>query len=89
MIINNPLLCKNCPAERDYDRVLLGLSKEIRIQDHKFDTYETIMYGKAIEDIIARYDLDSDAVYKLVELRQDEALEMINNYKGDRTDGCC
>lgn len=80
--------CKFCLQFLDYQRVILTSEKELNElkekfakQCHKFDTYESVMYGKFIEDVINRFGLDSDTIYNMLENRQNEALEIIENYK--------
>lgn len=80
--------CNFCHQFLDYQRIILTseqelnqLKEEFNKQCHKFDTYEAVMYGKFVEDIINRFSLDSDTVYNMLENRQNEALEIIENYK--------
>lgn len=78
----DPTQCIVCPARLDYNRVVLGLEKDIKLLSYQFDTYEAVMYGKFIEDIINRFGLPEDDVYAMLENRQEEAREIIQNYKG-------
>lgn len=84
-----PKDCKFCHQFLDYQRVILTSEKELnqlkddfKKQCFKFDTYEAVMYGKFIDDIVNRFGLNEDIVYNMLEVRQTEAMNKIENYKG-------
>jgi hypothetical protein len=82
--------CDFCPQYLNYERVILNHEAELAVlkvdfnkQCHKFDTYEQVMYGRFIEDMINRFSLDEDIVYGMLEVRQNEAYDIINKYNGE------